>query len=324
MDEQIMIRYLQNTCTPAEKNLFEAWLLASEENRVQFYEAKALWYASRMEFFASKEQLDKAVATLNDHIAHNNKHRRRRIVMQWTKYAALFIGVIAIAWAGWMLRRPAGKANTMITASVAHTDSSKLVVLNDGTRVWLNSNSTIVYPAQFSNDKRTVTLEGEAYFDVTHDPAHSFIIHTSTIDIKVLGTVFNVQAYPNQSRAEAVLVRGKIAIGDSLGHELAVMAPGQLARFEHNNLTVQQVNPDQYTNWRYGNITLQAADLRSIANKLSELYQVQVVIAPSLSDTTRYNFAFSKRKQVKEVMDMLCFIAPVHYKMQGKNILITQ
>jgi transmembrane sensor len=321
---QLMIRYLQGTCTPEEKSLFEAWLLASEENRKQFHETKVLWYASRIEFYGSKEQLDKALSTFTHNIEQRPAHRGKKVFMHWARYAAMFIGVVAMAWLFWKLNHRPGSAPTMITASVGHTDSSKLVVLSDGTRVWLNSNSRIIYPSQFSNDKRTIRLEGEAYFDVTHDPTHPFIIHTAAIDIKVLGTAFNVQAYAKENGVEAILVRGKIAIADSLGHDLAVMAPGQLAQYAKNKLTVTNVNPDLYTNWRYGNITLNGADLKTIAHKLSELYQVQVTIDPSISDTTRYNFAFSKRKQVKGVMDMLCFIAPIQYRMQGKNILVTQ
>jgi transmembrane sensor len=318
MDEQIMIRYLQGACTPEEKARFEIWLQASEENRTQFYETRVAWYASRIEFYGSKEQLDKAVAALNHHIVP----RRKKISMQWVRYAAVFIGVATIAWLFWIRKHSTASAPIMITETVSQIDSSKLVLLNDGTRVWLNSNSTIIYPQQFSNGKRTVQLEGEAYFDVTHDPAHPFIIHTSTVDIKVLGTAFNVQA--RSKEVEAILVRGKIAIGDSLGHDLAVMKPGEMARYANNKLTVQQVNPDMYTNWRYGNITLNAADLKTIAGKLSELYQVQVVIDPAVPDTTGYNFAFSKRKQVTAVMDMLCFIAPIQYQKKGNTILITR
>jgi transmembrane sensor len=323
MDE-LMIRYLQGVCTAEEKSLFEAWLLASEENRKQFHETKVLWYASRIEFFGSREQLDKALATLNHNIEQHPTRRGKTVYMQWMRYAAIFIGAAAIAWLFWIKNHHPVSTPAMITASVRHTDSSQLVVLSDGTRVWLNSNSRIIYPQQFSGDKRTVQLEGEAYFDVTHDQAHPFIIHTAAIDIKVLGTAFNVQAYAKENGVEAILVRGKIAITDSLGHDLAVMAPGQMAQYAKNKLTVTNVNPDQYTNWRYGNITLNGADLKTIANKLSELYQVQVTIDPSISDTTRYNFAFSKRKQVKEIMDMLCFIAPIQYQMKGKTILITR
>ncbi|SKD02251.1 FecR family protein [Chitinophaga ginsengisegetis] len=326
LNELIMIRYLQGTCSPEEKQLFESWLKASEQNRHLFYETRVLWYASRIEYFGSEEQLARALAILTENIRRKGGQHRKKIYLQWGRYAAILIVAMAVAW--FFLGQHHFNKNTeaWLTASVKHTDSSKLVVLSDGTRIWLNSNSTISYPRQFLNGTRTVSLQGEAYFDVTHDSSHPFIIHTSNISIKVLGTSFNVQAYPGESQAEAVLIRGKIAIDDSVGNKLAVLAPGQIARFEKGDhkLTVQNVNTDAYTSWRHGQITLGAASLNTIVNKLSELYQVHFSIDPSVTDTIGYNFTFSKRKKVTEVMDMLCFVAPIRYQIQGNEILITR
>jgi transmembrane sensor len=325
LNEHVMIRYLQDACTPEERTLFEAWLHASEQNRDLFYETKVLWYAARIEHYGSQQQLGNALNRFNVNMLESQRQRKRKIYLQWIRYAAIFSGTV-IVWL-FMVLGPAKKSpKASITASVAHTDSSKLVILGDGTRVWLNSNSSITYPPQFSNEKRLVTLNGEAYFDVTHDSSHPFIIQTSNISIKVLGTSFNVQAYPGEKQAEAVLVSGSIAVGDSLGNNLAVMKPGEMARFEKNEhkLTIQNVNPEIYTSWRYGQVSLNAASLTTILNKLTEIYQVRFSVAPTLSDSTRYNFTFLKKKTVTEVMDMLCFVAPIRYQAQQSAILITE
>jgi transmembrane sensor len=324
--EQIMIRYLQGTCTLEEKMLFEAWLQESADNRKQFYETRLLWHASGIEHFRSEGPLNKALATLNENIQHSRNRRRKSIYVQMMRYAALITGAVLIAWLILILVRHKPQPEALTTVDVSHTDSSQLVVLSDGTHVWLNSNSRITYPTHFSTGNRKVIIEGEAYFDVTHDPEHPFIVHTPTVDIKVLGTAFNVQAYPNANQAEAVLVRGKIVMADSLGQQLAAVAPGQIARFEKasKQVTLQPVNPDGYTGWRFGQITLPAANLATITRKLATLYPVHFTIEPSVTDTARYNFIFSKRKAVEEVMETLSFIAPIHYQIQGKEILITQ
>jgi transmembrane sensor len=325
LNEHLMIRYLQNDCTPEERTVFEAWLQASEQNRDLFYETRVLWHAVKIDHYGSPDQLNNALNRFNENIQGSDRQRKRKIYLQWMRYAAIFAGTV-IVWL-FMVFGPSKKnQGSLITASVAHTDSSKLVVLSDGTRVWLNSNSALTYPLQFSNENRLVTLTGEAYFDVTHDTSHPFIIQTANIRIKVLGTSFNVQAYPNEKQAEAVLVNGRIVIGDSIGNNLAVMRPNQIARFEKNDhkLTIQNVNPETYTSWRYGQITLTAASLTTIINKLSEIYQVRFSVAPALPDSTRYNFTFSKKKTVREVMDMLCFVAPIRYHLQQSAILITE
>lgn len=324
LNEQLMIRYLQDTCTPEERVLFETWLQASEQNRILFYETKVLWFAAKIEHHGSPQQLSTAFERFNENRLAGDRQRKRKIYLQWIRYAAIFAGTV-IVWL-FMLLSPSKKSQeNLITSSVAQTDSSKLVVLSDGTRVWLNSNSSITYPPQFSNEKRFVSLTGEAYFDVTHDTSHPFIIQTPNIRIKVLGTSFNVQAYPGEKKTEAVLVNGRIAIGDSVGNDLAIMKPGQMARFEKNDhkLTIQEVNPDTYTGWRYGQITLTAASISTIVNKLAEIYQVRFSVTPTLSDTTLYNFTFSKKKTVTEVMEMLCFVAPIRYQVQQSAIIIS-
>jgi transmembrane sensor len=326
-NEEIMIRYLQGTCSEEEKVLFETWLQASEENRKQFYEARLVWYASRIDYYGSEEQLNKALATFSSNIQDGSTRNRKRIFIQMSRYAAAaVVGILAILSVFLIWNQYKKNTAEFITTSVSYTDSSKLVVLNDGTRVWLNSNSSITYPRNFSDNERTVSFNGEAYFDVTHDPTHPFTINTSTIRIKVLGTAFNLDAYPAEDHAEAVLIRGKIAIDDSMGKNLAVITPGQMARFEKNknHLTVKSVNPELYTSWRTGEITLIDASLKTITHKLSELYEVNFSIGPSVTDTARYKFSFSKRKPVTEVMEMLSFIAPIRYRVQGKNIVITQ
>jgi transmembrane sensor len=324
--EQMMLRYLQGTCTPEEKMLFEAWLQESADNRKLLYETRLLWHASGIEHFRSEEPLNKALATLNENIQRSQNQRRKRLYISIMRYAAMVTGAVLIAWLVTLLIKQKPRPEALITSAVSHTDSSQLVTLSDGTRVWLNSNSHITYPAHFSAGNRKVTIEGEAYFDVTHDPEHPFIVHTVTVDIKVLGTAFNVQAYPNAAQTEAVLVRGKIVMADSLGQQLAAVAPGQIARFEKasKQVTLQPVNADSYTGWRFGQITLSGANLATITRKLSALYAVRFTIDPSVTDTARYNFIFSKRKPVEEVMEMLSFIAPIHYQVKGKEILISQ
>lgn len=324
--EQIMSRYLQDTCSPEEKQLFEEWLQGSEENRQQFYDTRLVWHASRIGYFGSKGPLDKALATFNKNIGHSHSPLRKPIYRLVMRYAAILTGLVGISWLVLVLAHHSGNTPALQTASVSNTDSSKLVVLSDGTRVWLNSNSKITYPAQFSGGQRTVYLEGEAYFVVTHDPAHPFILSTSSIQVKVLGTTFNMQAYPGEDHAEAVLVGGKIVIADHEGKELHTMAPGQLARFgqSDHSLKVSDVDTGPYTGWRNGQIALYGANLRTITSRLAGLYQANISISASQTDTARYNFIFSKKKTLPEVMEMLSFIAPIHYRVQGKEVQITR
>ncbi|AWO00369.1 hypothetical protein DLD77_00925 [Chitinophaga alhagiae] len=322
MNEQTILRYLQGACSADEKSQFEDWLAASAENRQQYYELRLIWHASQIEHFRSKEQLDKALATFTGNV----RQERRKIYLRIVRYAAIFIGVVAIAGMYLLVNKRPAATQEMLTAYVLQTDSSKLVVLDDGTRVWLNNNSRLTYPKQFSGKERTVTLEGEAFFDVSPRPEQPFIVEAATIRVNVLGTSFNLRAYGPAHNAprsmEAVLVSGKIAIADHLGEHLATLTPGQMASFVKNShyLSVKNVNTAAYTSWRNGQIMLTAVNLPAITRKLTELYGVNFSVDPAIKDTTLYTFSFSKTKPIEEVMEMLGFIAPVSYKVQGKNI----
>ena len=327
--EALMARYLQDTCKPDEKILFESWLQESEENRQHFYETKQLWHASKIEFFRSEEQLDKAQQRFSENLRISQSKRRRIVVRQIARYAAVLICALAITWIFLLLNNsnidPGGDKSAWQTILVSQTDSSRLVVLDDGSRIWLNNNSTLSYPARFSGKHRTISFTGEGYFEVAHDPGHPFIVHTNGIDIKVLGTSFNVNAYPESAVSEAVLLNGSIAIVDSSGKDMAFMKPGQLALFNKNDrkLLLKEVDAAAYSAWRSGQITLHDADLPTIARKLSELYGVECSIESTRQESLRFNFTFSKTKPVSEVLEMLSFIAPVQYRIQGKHIQIS-
>ena len=132
------------------------------------------------------------------------------------------------------------------------------ITLSEGTKVWLNSGSKLVYPALFSGNRREVYIEGEAVFDVTHMQDKPFVVSTKGYDIKVLGTVFNVSAYSDDNFSRTVLEQGKIELiyrGTTfLSQERLEISPGTMAIFDCTQKTFeqQQVNPRKYLSWREG------------------------------------------------------------------------
>ena len=322
--EQLMIRYLQEACSEGEKILFESWLQESEDNRRLFYEIKQLWFASKIDQFRSQDQLETALRRFTENVQQSQLKKHRKIFPMVARYAAALIGVAIISWIFLLLVQKKENSTEWLTTSVAQTDSSRMLVLGDGTRVWLNSNSKLKYPATFSGNDRTVSLSGEAFFEVTHDAAHPFIVQTNSVNIRVLGTAFNLNAYPDNTFTEAMLVRGSIAVQDSSGKELGIVKPLQLAVFNKINrhFMMKEADTAAYVGWRSGQVIFDGADLASIARRLAELYQVNCTVSTTLSDTTRYNFTFSRKNTVTEVLEMLSFIAPVRYEIQGNNITL--
>ena len=246
MNEEIIIKYLQGQCSPAEEDLLLKWLQESPENKKFFYEQKALLNYSKVKHFGTDEQISQAAARFHSNVRHAESRRKKQVYLRFARYAAVVIFLLAVPAvlykADYFRSSP-----ELITVSIAQTDSSKFVLLSDGSRVWLNSNSSITYPETFSKSERNVQLTGEAYFEVSHDSLHPFRVQTNNIQVKVLGTSFNVRSYSSEKNTETTLVEGKVVIQNNDGNNLAMLTPGQMAEYDKTSqyLAVKAVDPER-------------------------------------------------------------------------------
>lgn len=157
------------------------------------------------------------------------------------------------------------------------------IVLDDNSTIWLNSGSKFIYPAKFSKEKREVFLEGEAVFEVAENKEKPFIVITKDVQVKVLGTVFNVSAYDNDSFTSTALESGLVEINykKSLFHSKTLnITPGTVAVFNRVDESMNEHHEDvrKYTSWRYGILMLEAEPLLNIVNKLSRFHNVEIEI----------------------------------------------
>lgn len=153
------------------------------------------------------------------------------------------------------------------------------VTLPDGTKVYLNAKSTLSYPASFSLNERTVQLTGEAYFEVVHDAATPFIVKTEEIQIKVLGTTFNLYAYPDDSWFEASLIEGSIEVTPYKNPEKQVyLSPNQKARYNHETGEINVISTDLRveTAWKRGDLIFRNQPFKEIIGQLEIFYGVNI------------------------------------------------
>ena len=154
------------------------------------------------------------------------------------------------------------------------------VRLPDGSRVWLNAASTLQYPTSFSGGTRRVELKGEAYFEVAKQKT-PFIVATAGQEITVLGTHFNVTAYPDEMTTKTTLVEGKVRVSTPSG-DIKELSPGRQANLDRNGLHVQQVNTEDYTAWREGIIVLERQQLSQVLRQIERWYDVEFDIDPNV------------------------------------------
>jgi transmembrane sensor len=216
------------------------------------------------------------------------------------------------------------------------------VVLPDGTKVWLNSASSIRFPTAFTGRERRVSLEGEAYFEVAKvmikvegaakdkGARMPFIVESKGQQVEVLGTHFNIMAYDNENSIKTTLLEGSVRValsGDnpiiSRRSNIVTLLPGQQAELNKSNrrMVVQEVSTKAAIAWKNGIFMFAHEDMRSILNKISRWYDVEVIYKNTSTDH-RYSGNISRFDEVTEVLKTMEMTGTVHFEIKGRRIYV--
>lgn len=192
--------------------------------------------------------------------------------------------------------------------------------LADGTRVWLNAASSITFPTSFQGDKRTVSITGEAYFEVAKNPSKPFIVQANQMYITVLGTHFNINAYSDEPDTRTTLLEGAVSV--TAGQHMTVLTPGQQVRLDKNNaLTVaNDVDVEDVIAWKNGYTVFENADIETIMRQVSRWYNVEVVFEGNMP---KRHFAgtISRKSSLPDLLKILEF-ENVNFSIEGKKIIV--
>lgn len=192
------------------------------------------------------------------------------------------------------------------------------LVLNDGTRVHLNSMSSLRFPVTFEG-RREVELTGEAYFEVSHT-GQPFVVHTQGMRIEVLGTVFNISAYPGEEY-QATLVSGSVKVDAGEGGSL-ILKPSQQASFTpgSGDIRVHTVDTAFYTSWVKGKINFKDRRLEDIMKTLSRWYSIEVNYSHEALKNKRFGCYVDRYEEITPFLELLEATENIHYKITGKTI----
>jgi len=156
------------------------------------------------------------------------------------------------------------------------------LTLSDGTKLWINTGSTVIYPTTFAKEKREIFIEGEVYAEVFHDAKHPFIVKTEKIDVQVLGTVFNVISYKEDKQTNVVLVSGSVNVKPNNGKQ-TIIKPNQLFTYTNQASTLTNVDVEKYTSWKDGIYIFSNEPIENILLRLSRYYNVTMKLPTSAS-----------------------------------------
>lgn len=191
------------------------------------------------------------------------------------------------------------------------------LLLQDGTKVWLNAASSLKFPTSFTGKTREIFLEGEGYFEIAKDISHPFIVHTIHQRVEVLGTHFNVNAYTEDSNTQTTLLEGEVKINGT-----ALLRPGQKAVINGSSLKIQEADIDQAIAWKEGNFIFNGEDLAGIMRQVSRWYNVDVKFqSPELKEIT-FSGSVSRSISFASLIHRLSLTKEVSFKTEDNTIIV--
>ncbi len=215
-----------------------------------------------------------------------------------------------------------GSANTIEYNTLFNPRGSKVqpLTLNDGTKIWLNSESSIRFPTAFTGNERNVEITGEAYFEVTKDAAKKFIVAGNGVTTEVLGTHFNVNTYADESAMKVTLLEGSVKVVK--GTAINILKPGQQAQIGNDIKIISAVDIDEVMAWKNGRFQFNKASLQEVMRQIARWYDVEIVYEGKIAPQ-QFGGKMQRDLKLSEVLDGLAK-SQVHFRIEGKKVVVTQ
>ena len=255
MDTEKLMQYVSGDLPEGERRAVYEWIMADKQNAAEYRSVRRLYDISLW-------------------VEPQTKTLRRRKFRTLAALGAAAAALAVVAGVMFSLGRSSAPEPALFLRSVT-APMGKEVKMNlaDGTLVWLNSGSTLSVDSDSGDGKRSVTLRGEGYFKVAHDPSHPFIVHTAGPSVEVLGTEFNVKSFPEKGEWSAALMSGSIALLDSDSREMLRVSPGTLISIEDGRMVSSVMNPDNYL-WKDGIMFFDDESMGDIFSRLAAYYDI--------------------------------------------------
>lgn len=321
VDENILIRYIDNTLSEDEKAQVETWLKASAENEKIVEQMYFMLQLTERVRIMNAVDTDKAFAQFK-------AKRKRQIslgvsLLSLQRIAAiLFIPLLVLT--GYLLLRNGEDRLKMVEIST-NPGIVSTFDLPDGSKVWLNTNSSLTYTDNFKTGKRLVELNGEGYFEVVKNTKKPFIVKVSSLyAVEVLGTSFNVSAYQDDNIIETTLAEGSVKITASAedgNNIICLLRPNEKAEYQKGSkqLETKQVNTDVDTGWINGEIIFKQESMSNVLKKLSRHYNVEFDVKDQEVMDAVITARF-KDEQLSQVMEYLKVASGIKYVIHKPTI----
>jgi len=338
MTWQLLQKYLSGECDPQELDDVETWVQADEENQEFMKSLEKIWeveprdgitvdaksaWASFQHKLSEKDPKSKKKSRKSYTSATSNRK------LGWRKAAAMAAAaVVLIAFLFYVFMpqlntgaRMASNKPKMERISTRRGQRT-ILRLSDGTLVHLNAASTIRIPTEFGDSTRDVYLKGEAFFEVTHNPKKPFLVHTPDAYTRVLGTKFDVKAYPGDDPVQVVVKEGRVALGstanpDTTHNKITRNHMGTLSR--QGKMQISEVEIDKYLGWKDGRLVFESTPLRKMIPQLERWYDIHIEVVDSSLYSQKMTATF-KDEPMSEVFKIIALSLDAGYERKDGTV----
>lgn len=322
INDEALVAYLDGELDAARAAAVEAWYDASEENRKRLGEVYYILYVHDRINDASGIDVEQALRRCRERL--HDRARRAMWRRGLARFSAAAIVVVLLA-GGWSLSSSVARLTRPVTICTELGERSQ-AVLPDGTKVWLNSSSRVEYAASFFSRKRRVTMDGEAYFEVAHDKRAPFVVSTGGLDIRVLGTRFNVHNDPERNSVTTVLLEGSVeAASRGRTRNTALLHPSQQLVFDtqtENMLLTDIPSAERSINWIHGRFSFEHSTFEEIVRELTRYYNVDIRFQDDGLRQMRFSGDFQVEDGIYHIMSVLQLTYKFNYRIVGNDIEI--
>ena len=311
MDRETLYKFFEGAASYEEEVRIRQWMEHSPENRREFLKERKIF--DSMLLLGDEKTIEEKM-----------RHKSWSLSSLGTELIKIAAAVAVTLGLSLLYQFVSDKNGVVPMQSIYVPTGQRVnITLSDGTNVWLNARTKIVYPAVFDKSVRQVAVDGEAYFDVAKDKKRPFIVETSRMNVKVLGTRFNVNDYDDNEEVSTTLVNGSVEIVSG-GQQAFRLVPGEQAYGKENELEKREVNVRLYTSWIDGKFLFNNTELEEIAKQISRWYDVEIFFSNESVKKVRFTGAIVKFKPLDDLVRMIESTSQVRFSVKGKTIVISE
>jgi transmembrane sensor len=321
-------KYLDNTCTKEELDELLAKFDEQKNKAILLAQLKQLWMESNYAA-APDVDWDKVYSRIMNIAAEPSTQKAKKIYRFRSLGVAAGISLLAgmVAFGVyWGTKDKKDAKAQVVQEEQKHQQAGpghQLINLPDGSIVLLNNNSKLDYPASFKGKTREVFLTGEAWFKIKPNPDRPFLVHTGSITTKVLGTSFNIKAYPVDDKVSVTVTQGKVEVRDKK-QTLGILKQDQQITIDKMARTHerQDVIAEEVLTWKKGDLIMDDITFEEAVKKIAEIYQVQITLLNPKLKNCRFTATFLNQASLEQVLNVLCDLNNAAWSLQQERLYV--